>query len=409
MNRPVVIIEPVSSGIELAPAFRARGIPSIAVTLKHHDRIGFGSKLQSSDFLEILSEQPDLPRLLKKFQPLAIIPGSEGGIALADELTSILTPHYSNDSKKSPHRLHKALMQQALREAGVPSLKTLHTNSQHEAEIWLRENHLEGSPLIVKPPISAGSDKVFHIPAQGDWKTPFHRVLNEPSKISGETNETVVLQELAVGTEYAVGTVSADGKHFLSHLIRYNKTASGERETVFDHVEFIPYHPETLGSLFDYTQQVLDALGVRWGAAHTEIMLTKNGPRLIETGARMCGGPVVGFSREASGSSQADKLVEIYVDGTVRTPEYTFKKTVIPVFLKAVRPGVVSNVEALDGIAQLPTLHSQYLWIKNGDKIKQTEDYLTSIGIVALTGERGAIFSDYQKIREMEARLVIQE
>lgn len=48
-------------------------------------------------------------------------------------------------------------------------------------------------------------------------------------------------------------------------------------------------------------------------------MLTKQGPRLIETGARMCGGPVVRFARAASGSSQADKLVEIYIDGDVLT------------------------------------------------------------------------------------------
>lgn len=33
MNRPVVIVDPLSSGIELAPAFKARGIPAIAVTL----------------------------------------------------------------------------------------------------------------------------------------------------------------------------------------------------------------------------------------------------------------------------------------------------------------------------------------------------------------------------------------
>jgi len=56
-------------------------------------------------------------------------------------------------------------------------------------------------------------------------------------------------------------------------------------------------------------------------------MLTKNGPRLIESSARMIGGPVVGFARAATGSSQADKLVEIYVDGDVQTKEFVFKKS----------------------------------------------------------------------------------
>lgn len=408
MIRPVVIVHPVSSGIELAPAFKARGIPAIAVTLKHQDGSGFGSEIRTSDFIEMIPEQPDIEKIIKKFDPLAIIPGAEGSISLAEHLTSILTPQFSNDPKKSRHRLHKALMQEALKEAGVPALKSLHTASESEAENWIKENDLADSPLIVKPPASAGSDKVFHIPVKGDWRKAFNRILTEPSQITNQCSETVIIQEQAVGTEFAVGTVSANGRHYLAHLIKYNKTSVGERKTVFDHVEFVPYDKEILGELFDYTQKALDALGIRWGAAHTEIMFTNKGPRLIESGARMCGGPVVGFAREASGSSQADRLVEVYVDGDVLTKEYAFRKTVVPVFLKATRQGTVSNVEVFDGVSQLPTLLNKYLWVKNGDTVDQTEDYLTSIGIIALSGDRKAIFSDYEKIRYLESKLMIR-
>jgi len=231
--------------------------------------------------------------------------------------------------------------------------------------------------------------------------------LTQPSIVSGKKNDVAIIQELAIGTEYAVGTVSADGKHYLVHLIKYNKTAAGDRKTVFDHVEFVPYDKDILGDLWDYTKNVLDALGVRWGATHTEIMLTKNGPRLIESSPRMIGGPVVGFARAATGSSQADKLVEIYIDGDVQTKDYVFKKTVVPVFLKAITQGTVSNLEAFDHASQLPTLLYKYIWIKNGDTVPQTIDYLTAIGIIALAGDRKSIFLDYNKIREMESQLVI--
>ena len=406
MNRPVVIVNPLSSGIELAPAFKARGIPAIAVTLNYDEWPEFGSKIQSSDFVEIIPDQPDIEKLIKKHNPIAIIPGTEEGIPLAERLTALLIPQFANDPQKSLHRSHKALMQEALKEAGVPALKTLHTASEREAEIWIKENDLEDSPLIIKPPASSGSDKVFHISVNGDWKTAFNRVLTEPV-ISGKRSETVVIQEQAIGTEFAVGTVSANGKHFLAHLIKYNKTSAGERKTVFDHVEFVPFDEEALGGIFAYTQKALDALGIRWGAAHNEIMLTKNGPRLIESSARMIGGPVVGFAREASGSSQADKLVEVYVDGDVLTKEYVFRKTVVPVFLKALTQGTMSNIEALDGISQLPTLLNKHIWTKNGDHVSQTVDYLTSIGIVALAGDRESIFLDYKKIRHMESKLII--
>lgn len=407
MNRPVVIIDPLSSGIELAPAFKARGIPAIAITLKSMDWIGFGAKIQTSDFVEIIPEQPNLVEILKKYDPIAIIPGTEEGVPLAETLATALTPQLANDPEKSINRLHKALMQKSLEEAGIPTIKTLNTSSEYKVEEWIKVNDLTDSPLIIKPPISAGSDKVFHIPAHGDWILAFNRVLTEPSVITGKMNETVVVQEEAIGTEYAVGTVSANGKHYLAHLIKYIKRSSNNRKTVYDYVEFVPYCDKMYGELFDYTQKALDALGVRWGAAHNEIMLTNKGPRLIETGARMCGGPVVRFAREATGSSQADKLVEIYADGDVSTKKYVLKKSVVPVFLKSPAKGTISNVEALADISKLPTLFNKHIWFDNGDLVPQTVDYLTSIGIIGLSGDRESIFLDYKKIRHMESQLIV--
>lgn len=406
MNRPVVIVDPLSAGIELAPAFKARGIPAIAVTFKSQGWNGYGNKMQTSDFIKIIPDQPNLVEILRQYNPIAIIPGTEEGVPLAECLAETLTPQYVNDSKKSFHRSHKALMQEALEEAGVPVLKTLNASSEIAVETWIKENELVDAPLIIKPPMSAGSDKVFHIPVKGDWKKAFNRVLTEPSQTTGKISETVVVQEQAIGTEYAVGTVSANGKHYLAHLIKYNKTASSDRKTVFDHVKFVPFNKNDHGELFDYTQKALDALGIRWGAAHTEIMLTKQGPRLIESGARMCGGPVVRFAREATGSSQADKLVEIYVDGDVQK-EFVFKKSVVPVFLKSPAKGIMSNIEVFKEVSNLPTLFNEYIWFKNGDLVPHTVDYLTSIGIIALSGDRKNIFLDYQKIRDMESKLVI--
>lgn len=408
MTRPVVIVDPLSSGIELAPTFKRRGIPAVAVTLTTEEWPEFGSRMHSADFMEIIPDQPGIESLLQKYDPIAIIPGTEEAIPLAERLTEKLLPHLGNDPRKSLHRSHKALMQQALEEAGIPALKTLHTASVTEAEAWIEANELSTVPLILKPPMSSGSEQVFHIAAHGDWKSAFHQILTVPSVLTGRNHETVVIQEQAIGTEYAVGTVSAKGKHHLVHLLKYNKTSVGDRKTVYDYVELVPYEQAILGDMFEYVQRVLDAVGVRYGATHTEIMLTQNGPRLIETSARMIGGPVVGFARAATGSSQADKLVEVYVDGDVHTPEYVFKKTVIPVFLKAASAGIMKNVEVFDEAAQLPTLLLKYVWAKNGRPVRQTVDYLTAIGIIALTGERADIFADYHKIRAMESRLVIE-
>lgn len=148
MNRPVVIVNPLSSGIELAPAFKARGVPAIAVTLKPLDWNGFGATIQGSDFIEIIPNQTHLIELLRDYDPLAIIPGTEEGVPLAETLTLALTSQFANDPTKAPHRIHKALMQKALQEAGVPVLKTFDTSSENEVETWIKSNGLIDSPLI---------------------------------------------------------------------------------------------------------------------------------------------------------------------------------------------------------------------------------------------------------------------
>lgn len=406
MTRPVVIVDPISSGIELAPTFKARGVPAVAVSLQTSDWPEFGAQMRKSDFLEILGDEPGLEERLQQLNPIGILPGTEEGIPLAERLTAKLLPHLSNDPQKAAHRAHKALMQRALEDAGVPTLKTHHTGSREEAERWIRENGLAETSLILKPPMSSGSEMVFHVPAHGDWQKPFNHIMTEPSVLTGKVSETVVIQEEAIGTEFAVGTVSAHGRHYLTHLLEYHKTSVGGRKTVYDFVELVAYDPVRMKGLFEYVQQALDALGVRFGPTHTEVMLTAKGPRLIESSARMIGGPVVGFARAATGSSQADKLAEIYIDGDVKVPEYIHKRMVVSVFLKAKEQGRLANAEVLEAATRLPTFLQKHVWVKNGDQVARTVDYLTAIGIIALVGERDAISADYQQIRAMESELV---
>lgn len=409
MDRPVIIVEPLSSGVELAPTLKSRGIQAIAITLnRFKDRLAYGTQIQATDFMEIIPNQPNLVELLKKYNPLAIIPGSEEGVPLAHNLAMALTPQYANHHRPTLNRLHKAHMQRALHDAGVPSLRTIETRAEMAVEKWIDKNNLSYSPLIIKPPLSAGSDNVFHIPPGGDWRIAFRDLFMRSSNITGKANETAIVQECAVGKEFAVGTVTVDGQHHLAHLIEYNKASLHGRTTVYDYVEFVPFDEDLHGELWSYTKKVLDALGVRWGASHNEIMLTTNGPRLIESVPRMCGGPVVRFSRAATGSSQADKWIEIFADGDVQNKNYVLKKSVVPVFLRSPTQGLISNLDVLSEISRLPTFLEQFIWVKEGDPVPQTVDYLTNLGIVALAGDRNSIFADYKKIREIESKLVVK-
>ncbi|MCE0446307.1 hypothetical protein LT493_20785 [Streptomyces tricolor] len=55
---------------------------------------------------------------------------------------------------------------------------------------------------------------------------------------------------------------------------------------VYDYEEPVPVGSAEAAPPCRFVGAALDALGVRWGAAHTEVMLTERGPVLIESGAR---------------------------------------------------------------------------------------------------------------------------
>jgi biotin carboxylase len=410
----IVIVDPVGSGAELAPAFAGRGVGAIAVrslppgALDGADAGGYQVNINDAHFQAVYDVGPDLVEQLRRHNPRAVIPGDESGVELADQLAAALTPGFANVPALSPARRHKARMQAAIAAAGLPAIRTLNTADPAEVEPWLIANGLTASALVLKPALSAGSDNVHHVPPGGDWRAKFDLILSSANKLRGEANETVIVQEMLVGTEYAVDTVSANGEHFLAHLIRYNKTSAGERMTVFDHTEFVPFDQAQHGEMLAYFKQVLDALGIRWGAAHGEVMLTADGPRLIEVGARTCGGPVLGFSRLATGSSQLERVVEAFVDGRISTRTYDFKQTVVPVFLISPNAGILRNIEVMDFARHLPTHHNTYIWRGNGVRVPRTIDTLTSLGIIALAGDREAVFADYKRIREAEKQLVIE-
>ena len=45
MQRPIIIVDPMSSGSELASTFKAKHVSSVAVSSKPPSRMGFGQEL----------------------------------------------------------------------------------------------------------------------------------------------------------------------------------------------------------------------------------------------------------------------------------------------------------------------------------------------------------------------------
>lgn len=412
MTGTVVVVNPYSSGNMYAPAFRRAGFDPVAVVTREDSALA--GTLRLEDFDAVIRYDGDADALrsrVAELDPVAIIPGADTGVALADRLAADLTPSLANDVVRSSARRHKGAMVSTLAAHGVPVIRTLSTADADEVSRWLAESGLEGRDLVVKPAASAGSDGVALVPGGRDWRSTFHSLLGSVSRL-GERNEQVVVQEYVTGTEYVIDAFSHRGTHSVTAISRYHKVRNGSHIAVYDRIEILPYDEPGHRPLVDYLKRVLDALGVSFGVTHTEIMLTDRGPLLIETHMRPSGGGQPWVCQLATGDNQIDRMVRwLQGDRTLRH-DYDLEIPTLVVYFIVKRAGRVGNTAVLSEIEDLVSCYHLQVNVKDDDLLSETADMFDSLrlGVVVLAHEdRGQLMADYAALRSIEGSLVVTD
>jgi len=412
-NGPAVIVDPFSSGGLYARAFKEAGVSVAAVLSRPKPPDVYLPSFHPEDFGEVILFTGDIEPVVKRLaelSPRCILPGTETGVELADELAARLTPHMANVPSFASARRHKWEMARAVRKAGLPVLAQICTADPAEVATWVARENLAGRDLVVKPPKSASTDGVTRVYRGQGWRDVFEAQLGKTNQWD-VINDRMLVQEYATGTEFVVDVFSYDGVHTITNVCRYRKIDNGPHMAVYDSLEWLAMDEPMVPTLVDYTKGVLDAVGMRFGAAHVEIMLTAAGPRLIEVNARPHGGGQPRFCRVATGDSQVDRAVRYFARlGEIPTG-YQLHKHLIVVFLISRATGVVRNIEILDAVRSLPSYHFASVQVSNGDSVQQTKDLLTTLAlgfIVLLHEDRNQMMADYEEVRRIERGLVVQ-
>jgi biotin carboxylase len=413
VTRVAVVVDPYSSGNLFAPAFRAAGLRPVAVTSAAAPAAVYAASYRPGDFDLVLNGEGGLDGVVgavRGLDPVCVLPGTESGVELADQLAAAVTPGQANVPALAAARRHKAAMSRAVAAAGLPTIRQICTASAAEVAGWLDRSGLAGRDLVVKPPKSAGSDGVCYVPAGADWRPAFAALLGERNKLD-LVNDQVLVQEYVTGTEYVVDTFSHDGRHTVVDICQYRKIHNAGQMAVYDSMRWLPHAPAEHGELLAYTTAVLDAIGVRFGAAHSEVMMTADGPRLLETGVRPHGGGHPLFCRVATGDSQVDRTVR-YCTGATDLPRgFELRRHTMVVFLLSERTGTARNVEVYDRLRDLASYHTGSIAVRNGDLVRATTDLFSSLalGFVVLAHEDAdQLDADYRQVRRIEAGLVVE-
>ncbi|GAA2512359.1 ATP-grasp domain-containing protein [Pilimelia columellifera] len=387
--RTVVMVDVYAPTMRLARAFtdagcrvvRLRSTVEVPYLYQAHDD---GSDGLLADTIVHTGDVELTVKAVAAHQPVAVVTGGELGVELADQVSTALGLT-SNGTKLSAARRDKYQQIEAIRAAGLPVTPQLLVTDADELVRWHADH---GGRTVVKPVRSAANDHVAFCDTPQQSAAAYEATANAVNIFSNR-NEGVVAQQYLRGTEYVVNTVSRDGRHRVTDLWRYVKiSANGVRDRIAAAVLVPPDAPER-EVLVGYAAAVLDALEVRHGPAHHEIMLTGEGPRLVEVGVRLCGADTAAQALLALGESQVERTVQAYLDpatflAEIDTPQRV-RRHVAMAFLTSPVTGTLRGYPLLEQVRALESLHEVQIAVQPGQLLPITVDDTTEPMTVILS------------------------
>ena len=181
--------------------------------------------------------------------------------------------------------------------------------------------HFESPLCVVKPMRGSASDSVFLCQTMKDVQTAFHDIYD--SSILGsmtDRHDAVLVQEVAIGAEYALDIVSKNGEHKVAALWRYDKRPANGRSFIYHATELVDTHTPDADAICEYAKDALDALDIKWGMTHTEIIMTRDGCRLVEVNCRQHNMNFAPITMACIGYNALDMLLAAFLgDGPCAT------------------------------------------------------------------------------------------
>jgi biotin carboxylase len=364
----------------IAPTFRALGADCVRVQSTPEVPGQYRSSAPTlSNYRDNIVHDGDLDKTLAALavhEPVAVLPGGEYAVNFTDVLSEALGVP-SNGTALSNTRRDKFAMVEAVTAAGLRGARQLRTADESELAEWHRGM---GGRVVVKPSRSAGGDGVAFCDTP-EQSVRALRTITGRQNVFAEDNDVVVAQEYLVGTEYMVNTVSLDGMHHVCDIWKTQRFCVNGITDLLGACCLVPRRGPGHDELIDYAFAVLDAVGIRYGAAHLEVKLTPQGPCLIEVGARLCGGDLPHFARLAIGESQLDWMA----DACLRperfharcAEDYQIRRHCSWAPMLSPVAGTLRRYRALEEIRRLESFHEMWQLTKPGQPLRRTVDDTT--------------------------------
>ncbi|MEU6067450.1 MULTISPECIES: ATP-grasp domain-containing protein [Streptomyces] len=233
-----------------------------------------------------------------------------------------------------------------------------------------------GYPAVVKPTALAGSRGVFL------WREAQDRTAWTALVDQYGYDGPFLVEEYLRGPEYSVETLSRDGRH---QVIGITEKLLGPPPLFVEvgHVHPAPLPQDRRRAVEELTTEFLTACGYRFGPAHTEVIWTQRGPRIVESQARLGGDRIPRLVELATGLDIEQAIFAALADRPAEPTEPT--ATAIVRFF-TFPPGHVDEIHGLETAARLGHVDELSLRLSPGDTVPAVRDSKSRHGHVIVSG-----------------------
>ena len=209
----------------------------------------------------------------------------------------------------------KVSVRRRLAERGIAQAEFALATSNAELKAAVRDL---GLPVLVKPADGYGSQNIVVLRSAQDldplW-SPLEDML--PSRadygLGVLANDRLLVERYLSGRFIGVDTLTRNGRHTVlgvhEKLMHAPPSFAMRGSTFVPNTASTPVSPEVAG----HVVELLDAVGFDWGATHIEIMLTAQGPRLIEINPRLVGAKMPRLVSQSLGRSLHADLIAVHL------------------------------------------------------------------------------------------------
>lgn len=210
-----------------------------------------------------------------------------------------------------------------------------------------------GYPLVLKPVDLASSAFVSLIQNETDLKEAYKKLEAFPLNFRDQPRERVyLLEEYITGQEVSVESVTYQGETTILGIT--DKSITGTPYFIEDgHMFPAQLEEKVTQEVIEFVQRALQAVKFDNGIAHTEVMLTTEGPRIIEINPRTAGNYIVELINRVKGIDLLNIFAELAIG---QKPNLTSSKTLVSsAAVKFLVPPKAGTITEVEGINELET------------------------------------------------------